>query len=154
MALVNKEPGTDVGSVYDVEGVDVVVEAQQGGGLDEFGIGNRAGVEVTASTRNLLPDEVDWVSTCSRCAQISRLNGTAKSTKEAEVAPDPASVRIDLARANLYEATFEPRRTTLRKSSDGVVTDPTSTTVVNVGDNRRYVGTTPPASPSACTPVA
>jgi len=88
------------------------------------------------ASRNLLPDEVDWVSTCSRCAQISRLNGTAKSTKEAEVVPDSASVRIDLARANLYEATFPPRRTTLRKSSDGTITDSTTLTLLNAGDKK------------------
>jgi hypothetical protein len=47
--FVNKETGTDVRSVDDVEGVDDLVEAQQGGGLDEFGVGDRAVIEVSAS---------------------------------------------------------------------------------------------------------
>lgn len=36
-----------------------------------------------------------------------------------------AGVRIDLARANLYDATFAPRSTTLRKSSDAAPFKPT-----------------------------
>lgn len=92
--------------------------------------GDPARVVGRHASRKQLPADVDWMSTSERCVQISRLNGTARSTREAEVAPDSASRRIDLAKANLCEATFAPRKTTLRKSVDELVIDAIRLTVL------------------------
>jgi len=65
----------------------------------------------------------------------SRLNGTASSSSDADVAPHSASDKIDLARANLKDTTLRPRSTTLRKTSEAVVADDMFVTLLNIGDN-------------------
>ena len=90
-----------VGPIDDVEGIDDVVETEQGCRLDEFVWVIRPALKWRQASRNRLPDEVDCVSTSCRWAHSSRLNGTARSSRDAAVAPDSARVRIDFANANL-----------------------------------------------------
>ena len=108
-----------------VEGVDDVVETEGGGGRDEFLVGDRPGVEVAARIEEPATRRRGLGVDLLRCAQSSGLKGTASSSSDADVAPDSASDKIDLASAHLYKATFAPRRTTRRKSSEAEVIDDT-----------------------------
>lgn len=56
-----------------------------------------------------------------RCSQIWRLNGTARSSREADSTCSAASSKRLLLSANLYEATLRPNRSIRRRGCVGVV---------------------------------
>ena len=83
LSFVDEEPGVDVGAVDFVEGVDDVVEAEQGGGRDEFVVADRARVEVAARSQQPTARRGGLGFDLLRCTHSSYMNRTASGSREA-----------------------------------------------------------------------
>lgn len=100
--------------IDDMESINHVVETQTGSSRDQFVSIYFARVELPAS----FEESARWFAcfgAIRRCSTIFLEKGTASSSRETKVLRSAESSTQDFASANLYDATFRPKRMTARQ---------------------------------------